>query len=40
MGDPVGQDSGLAAAGAREDEQRPVAGLNGPPLRLIEGLQG
>src|SRR5205807_1649821 len=36
VGDAMGEDAGLAAAGAGEDEQRTVGRLDGAPLRLVE----
>lgn len=34
MGDAVGDDTGLAAAGTGQDEHRPVAVSDGPALRF------
>ena len=38
-GDPVGEHARLAAAGAREDQQRPLAVRDGLPLGLVEPLE-
>ena len=39
VGDPAGQDARLARAGAGDDEERPLAVLDGAPLRRVEALQ-
>ena len=36
VGDPVGEDAGLAGAGAGEDEQRPAGVLDRLALRRVE----
>ena len=39
VGDAMDDDAGLAAAGARDDEQRTIDVLHGLLLRLVEALE-